>query len=77
MRKKFAVGSKYIIQFHDHCLGDFKVLCEVMIMVTKEDETSVYGTWWIVVTDDKEVEEANREMVSIIKSTITKKRKIK
>lgn len=72
----FKIGDKYTIQFHDHCTGSFKVVCEVTIYVTSEDKTHVYGTWWRVLTDDKEVEEHNREMVSIIKSTIIKKRKM-
>lgn len=73
---RFKVGSKYTIQFYDHCVGNFKVLCEVTIWVTKTDRSHVYGTWWKVITDDKEVEESNREMVSIIKSTIIKKKKL-
>jgi hypothetical protein len=77
MKNKFKAGSKYTIQFHDHCLGEFDVLCEVTIWVTKENATHVYGTWWKVHTEDVEVEEANREMVSIIKSTIIKKAKLK
>ena len=73
---KFKVGEKYTIQFYDHCLGDFKVLCEVTIYITKDLKNHLMGTWWKVLTDDKEVEEANREMVTIIKSTIIKKRKL-
>lgn len=73
---KFKIGEKYTIQFWDHCLGEFKVLCEVTMWITKEDKSHVYGTWWKVITDDKEVEESNREMTSIIKSTIVKKRKL-
>jgi hypothetical protein len=76
MKHRFKVGSKYTIQFHDHCTGDFKVLCEVTMWITDIDDTHVYGTWWKLITDDEEVEVANREMVSIIKSTITKKRKL-
>lgn len=60
----------------DHCKGSETLLCEVTIWVTKEDKNNVYGTWWKVITEDKETEELNREMVSIIKSTIVKKRKL-
>ena len=73
---KFKIGSKYTIQFHDHCLSEYKALCEVTMWITAEDKTHVYGTWWRLITDDLEVEESNREMVSIIKSTITKRRKL-
>ena len=74
---KFKVGEKYTIQFWDHCVGEFKVLCEVTIYITSQDKTHLYGTWWRVITDDKAVEANNREMVSIIKSTIFKKRKFR
>jgi hypothetical protein len=72
----FKLGSKYTIQFHDHCVGEMEVLCEVTIWITKETKTHVFGTWWRVITEDIAVEESNREIVSIIKSTITKKRKL-
>lgn len=74
---KFEIGGKYSIRFHDHCVGEFDVLCEVTIWVTKETKTHVYGTWWKVISDDPEVEEFNREMVSIIKSAIVKRKKWK
>lgn len=73
----FDVGGKYSIRFHDHCTGEFDVVCEVVIWVTKQTKTHVYGTWWRVITDDPEIEEANREMVTIIKSAIIKKKKCK
>lgn len=74
--KKFKIGSKYNIYFWDHCLEQFKVKCEVTIYVTKEDKTHVYGTWWRVHTEEEGVEENNREMISIVKAAIIKKRKI-
>jgi hypothetical protein len=73
MKKKFKIGSKYTIQFWDHCLEKEKILCEVTMWITEEDDTHVYGTWWRILTEDSDIEEANREMVSIIKSTIIKK----
>jgi hypothetical protein len=76
MKHRFKVGSKYTIQFWDHCTGDFKVLCEITIWITRVDRSHIYGTWWKVITEDTEVEESNREMVSLIKSTIVKKKKL-
>lgn len=73
---KFKEGEKYTIQFWDHCLGDFKVVCEVTIWITKQSNIHLYGTWWRVLTDDTSVEEANREMVTLVKSAIIKKRKM-
>ena len=73
---KYKIGSKYTVQFLDHCKGEDTLLCEVTIYVTGEDKNTLYGTWWRVITDDEELEELNREMVSIIKSTIKSKRKI-
>jgi hypothetical protein len=72
----FKIGSKYTIQFHDHCKGDSKMICEVTLWITKEDKSHVYGTWWHVLDQDQETTELNREMVSIIKSTVIKKRKL-
>lgn len=73
MRNKFRLGCKYTIQFWDHCKGDEALLCEVTMWITKEDKDFVYGTWWRII-DDIEAEEHNREMVTIVKSTIHKKR---
>ena len=73
---KFKIGDKYTFQFYDHCVGESKVLCEVTMYITKEDKSHIYGTWWRVLTEDEETEKANREIVSIIKSTIVKKRKL-
>lgn len=74
---KYVLGSKYTIQFWDHCIGaETRILCEVTIWITKEDATHIYGTWWRVL-NDPDAEVANREPVSIIKSTIVKKRKLK
>lgn len=73
---RFKVGCKYTIQFWDHCVGEDKVLCEVTMWITKEQKHHVYGTWWRVLTDNEETEENNREMLSIVKSAIVKKRKL-
>ena len=75
MKKVFEVGKKYVIRFYDHCIGDNEILCEIDIWVTKETATSVTGTWWRIINDD-EAEKVNREPVTIIKSTIIKKRKL-
>lgn len=75
MKNQFKVGNKYTIQFWDHCKGSEALLCEVTLWITKEDKDFVYGTWWRII-DDEEAEEDNREMVTIIKSTIAKKRSL-
>lgn len=73
---KFKIDEKYTIQFMDHCKGDDALLCEVTLWITKEDKKNVYGTWWRIITDEEQFEKDNREMVTIIKSTIVKKRKL-
>jgi hypothetical protein len=73
---KFKVGSKYIIRFHDHCKGEDTIDCEVMLKIIKQDKLSIVGTWWIIIGENTETEEANTEMMTIIKSTIIKKREI-
>lgn len=73
---KFKVGEKYIIRFHDHCKGSNTIICEVMLKIIKQDKLNIVGTWWIVIDENEETEEANTEMMTIIKSTIIKKRKV-
>ena len=75
-KMRFKIGEKYTIQFLDHCIGEGGVLCEVTIWITKEDKRCVRGTWWRVIGESQETEEDNRQMVTIIKSAITKKRKL-
>jgi hypothetical protein len=77
MKKQFQIGHVYTIQFWDHCKGEEKILCEVTIEATKEDETFVYGTWWRIITKDKELASVNHEMISIVKSAIVKKNKVR
>jgi hypothetical protein len=76
VKNKFKSGCKYEIQFWDHCLEEAEILCEVDIWVTRETKTHVFGTWWRIV-NSLEHEKNNRELVSIVKSTITRKRKLK
>lgn len=71
---KFKLNQRYRITFWDHCKGEDRILCEVTIWTTRDDATFIYGTWWKVFHDDSETEELNREMVSIAKSTIVKKK---
>lgn len=72
---KFKVGAKYTIQFLDHCKGNQTLFCEITAWVVSQDEKALYLTWWRVIDTDEETIEENREMVSIIKSTITKSKK--
>lgn len=71
---KFKIGKKYCIHFLDHCKGNGALLCEITAYVISEDKTTLYCSWWKVLCDDPETEEINREMVSIVKSTIVKKK---
>lgn len=74
MKSKFKIGSVYTIQFWDHCKGEEKILCEVTIEITREDESFIYGTWWRIITKDKELASLNHEIISIVKSAIVKKK---
>ena len=73
---KFEVGSAYLICFKDHCLGEDHILmdCSVLGWVLSQDEDRVTVTFWKV--DKDEYKEGNDEPCNIIKSTITKKRKL-
>lgn len=73
---KFKIGSKYTIQFMDHCKGDQTLVCEITAWVIREDKNTVYLTWWRVIDTDADTIAHNREMISIIKSTIIKTKKL-
>jgi hypothetical protein len=72
MKYEFTEGQHYIVEFLDHFVGhDEPILCQVSGWVTKDDPDYVVLTTWLVLTDDRSIEEDNREMVAIIKSTIS------
>lgn len=74
---KFKNGELYYIKFLDHCISeDHTVIeCEVCGWVLSEDKDRVTLTWWHVSNDA--YRDGNDEPVSIIKSTIKKKRNIR
>ena len=75
MKTNFKIGQAYRIEFLDHCTGsDEEILCEVFGRVLKQTENSVVLSWWNVLNSDKETKDNNREKVTILKSTIKKKR---
>jgi hypothetical protein len=74
---RFKTGGSYYIIFHDHCVGDDDpVECEVFGRVIKQCDNFVTISWWNVLNSTKEVQDSNREIVNIVKSTILKKRKL-
>lgn len=73
----FDKGSCYLISFRDHCISDEHILmdCQLAGWVLSQDDERVTITWWNVLKES--YKEGNTETVNIIKSTITRKRKIK
>lgn len=66
---RFRKGQWYVVTFWDHVMGmDKPVLCKVCGQVVKQDRLSITLTWWEVLDD--ECAEDNRELVTLLKSTL-------
>ena len=77
MSNKFELGKLYKIRFYDHCIGmSRKMECEVCGWIIKEDKEHIVLTYWRVNDSDATTVRENIEPVSIIKSCITRKRKL-
>lgn len=75
MRHKFKLGRVYHIKFLDHVKDDVTpILCNVFGVVVREDEISIVVAYWEVEHDDADIVHANREVLSILKSTIQSKK---
>ena len=74
----FKVDSWYMIQFLDHAIGKGSVLTEVCARSYEgcEKEDTVVFTYWHVVGEDEETTKDNMEPLSIVKSTIKRKKRI-
>ena len=70
---RFKVGKPYHIKFYDHCTNmDEPMVCKVMGWVVKQSSLSVVLATWLVETRDEQVREDNREIFTLLKSTIVK-----
>ena len=78
-KRKFILGSLYYISFLDHCLhGDINGMpTEVAGFVVEESDDNIVVSFWEPITKDMEILKENRELMTIIKSTIKRKRKVK
>ena len=72
---RFKKSSLYYIRFYDHCIGEKEMECEVCGWVINETKIKVTISYWNVV--NKLWRENNNEPVTILKSCILEKRKIK
>jgi len=78
MVPEFDVGELYRIKFYDHAIGMVEAMeCEVVGWVLKNNDLNVVITFWRLNNGCDEVKKENTEPVSIIKSTIIRKRKLK
>ena len=77
-KKMFKVDSWYMLQFLDHAIGKGSVLTEVCARTYEgcENEDTVVFTYWHVVSESEETTVNNREPISIVKSTIKRKKRI-
>jgi len=74
---KFVEGVAYEVIFWDHIRDDSApILCRVYGVIVKDMEQYITVAWWTVTHKDDDVVESNRELVTLLKSTIKKKRKI-
>jgi hypothetical protein len=73
--KSFEIGGLYLVEFDDHCLGEGVLPCRVVGWVLRQDPKQVVLTFWDTMSDP-ETKAANNEPVSILKSAITRKKKL-
>ena len=71
----FKIGKYYMVIFDDHVKGMSRQLeCKVFGKIIEESEKVIVINWWNIIDDDEDVKKDNTELLSILKSTITKKR---
>lgn len=68
----------YMIRFLDHAIGSGSVLTEICGYVYEgsEKEDEIVFLYWRILGESKETEENNREPLTIVKSTIKRKKRI-
>ncbi len=73
----FAVGSAYYIKFLDHIKGASEPLyCQVLGWIIKEEEGFIVLAWWMPEDKDEQLVKDNQELLTIVKSTIIRKKKV-
>lgn len=74
---KYEEGAVYYVKFLDHIKGhDKPLMCQVVGWVIEDNNDSVVLSWWEPEDMDIEMVKVNRELITIVKSTIKKKRKL-
>lgn len=74
---KFKYDSLYYVQFDDHIKdGDEPLSCQVCGWVINDSDKYVTLAWWMPNSADESTNKFNVEKVVILKSTITRKRKL-
>ena len=69
------INKWHHITFLDHMIGLHEpIKIETVIYVLETTDKYVYGTTWLPVHGDKDIVKDNYEKISIIKSTILKKK---
>lgn len=74
---KFKIGSVYYVKFLDHIKGhDKPLVCQIVGWVIEDNDDYIVISWWEPEDSDSQMVKDNRELLTIVKSTISKKRKL-
>lgn len=75
---KLKEGAWYRVRFLDHCIAEKEelVTCRVYGWLVSQDKERVTISTWEIETDDKELRDNNKELINIIRSSITEIRKV-
>lgn len=74
----FDIGELYIVQFHDHSIGQpGETEFQLCGWIWAETDRYITINTWHMLNVDKDTEENNLEAQNIMKSAITRKRKIR
>jgi hypothetical protein len=74
---RFKKCSPYYIKFLDHIKGANKPLvCQILVWIIEDNSDHIVACWWLPEDDDADTVIDNRELITIVTSTILKKRKL-
>lgn len=64
------IGNEVRITFWDHSMGKGLTKCRAYGIVKEETEESLIIAPWIILEEEKEVEETNTEYITVIRKAI-------
>ena len=72
MKYKYRVNKMYAVKFLDHAINGGAIMCCVSGVLVKQDAKTITLAYWLPISSDVELVENNWEIVTLIKSTVTK-----